>query len=48
MMHCILCVFILINWIEIDGTIALIEPTFLFLGENLVKIRGKTSKRTKE
>jgi len=39
---------VLIDWIEIDGDIALIEPTYLFLGENLVKIRGKTSKRTEE
>ena len=30
-LHCILCVFILIDWIEIDGDLALIDPTKHFL-----------------
>ena len=47
-LHCILCVFVLIDWIEIDGDLALIEPTYLVLGENLVKIRRKSPKRTEE
>ena len=47
-LHCILCVFVSVDWIEIDGDLALIEPTYLFLGGNLVKIRGKNPKRTKE
>ena len=47
-LHCIMCVFVLIDWIETDGDLALIEPTYHFLGENLGEIRGKTPKRTKE
>ena len=47
-LHCILRVFVLIDWIEIDGDLALIEPTYLFLGENLVKIGWKTLKSAEE
>jgi len=47
-LHCILRVFVLIDWIEIDGDLALIEPTYLFLGENLVKIGWKTPKSAEE
>ena len=47
-LHCIMCVFFLIDWIETNGDLALIEPTYLVLGENLVKIRRKSPKRTEE
>ena len=47
-LHRIMCVFVLIDWIEADGDLALIEPTYHFLGENLGEIRGKTPKRTEE
>ena len=34
MMHWILCVFVLIDWIEIDGDIALIKPIPFLRGKS--------------
>ena len=40
-------VFDLIDWIEIDGDLALIEPIYLFLRENLSRLKRRLQRERK-
>ena len=43
-LHCILYVFVLIEWIEIDGDLALIDPTKSFLRGEFIQDQREDSK----